>query len=355
MKLVRMDKRELECKLEPQTIEDLWYLTRLIEEGDIAGGRSWRRFKSQGGEGRAESGEKKPVYVEVKVENTEFAQAVNKLRITGKIVAGSPEEFVSKGEHHTLDIEPGDAVKLRKKEFSPYFMRTLEESRKRGARVDALIVAMDEEKALFARLTNIGLTFGAEFHTEASKRDPKTFDDLQKKYYSDILKAIQITGAQKTIIAGPGFAPDALRKYARDKYSDLMAKIEFEHADSAERTAITSMLKAGVLEKILGEQKLQDEFRALEALKKSLGRSDGLSCYGLEKVEIAINAGATSDVFVLDELLRKGPLAKKVNDLIEKANQMGAKLLIFNADDDAGSEFKAFKIAAMLRYKFQTE
>jgi stalled ribosome rescue protein Dom34 len=93
---------------------------------------------------------------------------------------------------------------------------------------------------------------------------------------------------------------------------------------------------------------VQREFELLEKLKASLGKDDHLSCYGLDEVEKAVDMRAVALLMIEDELLRKN---KALNLLMEKAESNGAEIAIFNSEDDAGREFSAFKIAALLRYK----
>jgi len=52
----------------------------------------------------------------------------------------------------------------------------------------------------------------------------------------------------------------------------------------------------------------------------------------------------------LDKLVRKDA---KANALVEKAREKGSELVIFDSNDNAGKEFEAFKIAALLRFKIR--
>ncbi|MGB9576881.1 MAG: mRNA surveillance protein pelota [Candidatus Micrarchaeia archaeon] len=347
MKIIRFDRKEGVIKVEPQSVEDLWYLAKIIGEGDFVEGRSFRRFKPEGAT-QASSGEKKPVRVEVRVEKTEFAEQANKLRVTGKIVAGEPEEYCPHGDYHTLEVEPRQTITVKKK-FGAYEEALLDEAMKQSQHVKALIIAMDEEKAVSAQLRTTGIKFGAEYYCHANKRDPSSFEEKQKHFFSEIAAALKEAGQDShLVVAGPGFTKDAFKKYLTEKNPALAKKILWEHADSAERTAVYSLLKQGTLEKLLGEQKLQTEFAALEKLKASIGRGDGLSVYGLSETREAAASGAVAELLVLDELVRKNEEAREVMEL---ARKNGAKILVFNSEDDAGAEFKAFKIAALLRYK----
>src|SRR3989338_1570930 len=130
MNLIHRDEEKL--KLSPQSLEDLWYLTRIVSEGDIVEGYSFRAFKPED-RLRAVEKERKKVHLEIKVENVEFAESVNKLRLTGVILSGSPEEYVSFGEHHTLDVQLNDAFVLKKR-LSTMEENYLQDALKKSAR-----------------------------------------------------------------------------------------------------------------------------------------------------------------------------------------------------------------------------
>jgi len=341
----KIDEKHGELKLEPNSLEDLWHLTKLIEPGDTVAGQTERRFKTRDLT-RAESGEKKKVFIELKVENVEFAEAVNKLRITGKILSGTPQEFVQTGEHHTIDVEIGDSIQL-KKELNVYHQKVLQEALKKSKTTETTIIVIDDEKALVSELTSTtGMRFLYEIRSEANKRDPKTFEELKKKYFSEVLKAVE-NGKKNIVIAGPGFTKDDFKKYVAQKKPEALKKTTFETTSSAERSGVLELLKKGVLQKILGRQKLSEEFELLEEFKKRIARGE-LACYGEKNVEKAILSGAVEKILVTDELLRKN---KKVQELVEQAEKLGASTTVFDSEDDAGRELKPFALAALPRFK----
>lgn len=361
MRILRVDAIEKQLRVEPQSLEDLWLLSKLIEVGDRVEGRSWRTWRPPGREGRAGAVEKKPVKLLVEVEQVEFAEAVNKLRVTGIIRAGHPEEYVALGEHHTLDLELRNAVTITKNDITPYHRKILEEAQKRAKHIHAFIVVMDEKKATAARLTMRGIDFLFELDNEADKRLPEArFEELQKKYYAELLAALERSEAPRVVVAGPGFAAEDFKKYVSRKKPELLEKVSFEHCSTAERSGITELLKQGLLQRLVGELKLEEEFKALEEFKMHLGRGDGLALYGWKDVPGAVDARAAHTIMVLDELLRQGDekeghSRQEASDLVSRAEAGGAKLIIFEGADEAGREFKGFKLAVLLRYRLSYE
>ncbi len=336
-------------KAEAESLEDLWLLSRLVEAGDRLEGTSFRRVKALDLQ-RADSGEKKLVRLLLEVSQVEFAEAANKLRVTGKILEASPEDFAQQGSFHTIDLEPRSRFTLFKR-FQLFHRKLLEDARHRAKAAKALIVVMDDRQALLSVLQQNGVKFLFELQNEASKRDPKKFQEQQQEFLAEILDALQKrSSAGRIIVAGPGFTKDEFRRLAEEKDPRLAKKIWFEHASSAEKSAVYELLKSGVLRKAVEGQKLQEEFTALEALKKSLGRDDGMVVYGVQEVKEALSANAVEKLLVSDVLLRSD---KKLNSLLEHSARQGAEVVIFNSEDDAGREFSAFQIAALLRYRLK--
>ncbi|MBI2445327.1 mRNA surveillance protein pelota [Candidatus Micrarchaeota archaeon] len=341
MKIIHHDEQEHKIKLEPQCPEDLWYLQKIIEPGDGVEGVSFRRFKSEGEEG--ESGEKKKVHILLRAEQVEFAENALKLRITGKIESGSPEEFAPKGAFHTLDIEVHERLTLYKT-LNAYHWSILNDAKKRSSHVKAFLVVLDEHQATLAELQLQGLRFIAEIHFRGTKKDPKAFEEAQKAYFSEIAKALE--GKDHLVIAGPGFAKDNLKKYLDEKYPAVSKKARFEYAASAEKPGVYELLKRGVIEKALGEQRLAKEFELMEKFKASVGRDDHLCAYGLADVKAAVEAGAASDLMISETLMKD----KTIQSIMDQARRLGAELHVFETDSQPGAELKAFGLAALLRY-----
>ena len=324
-------------RLQPQSVEDLWLLAKIINNGDSVEGNSFRRFKTD--KLRAESGEKKPVRIKLKVEGVEFSENSNKLRITGVIISGHPEEFIQVGEHHTIDIEKGDEIEVEK-EFNLYEMKMLKESKKQSKKIT--VVLIDESEARVFEVGLQGIKFLFEVENHANKRDLKKFQEEKNEFLNEVANSIK---NNEIIIAGPGFMKNELNKKTEEQ-----KKTWVENASTTEITGVYELIKKGVLNKIFGELKIEKEFEALEEFKKSIGKEDELSCYGLKEVKNAVETNAVEKILVTDELLRKN---KEVETMIKKSEEKGAEVIIFDSEDNAGIEFKNIQIAAMLRFKIK--
>jgi protein pelota len=145
MKIIHFDRKSGEMKVQADTLDDLWHLDKIIAPGDEVESHSLRTYKV----GTKE--EKKSVTIRVKAERVEFAKSANRLRVLGTIIWGEPEDYVQLGKHHSIDVGPGDRVRIVKS-WKKHEYDRLKEAEKETLRPKLRIIVMDEEKALFAML-----------------------------------------------------------------------------------------------------------------------------------------------------------------------------------------------------------
>jgi len=342
MKIVHFDRKTGELKLLPDTLDDLWHLEKVIAPGDEVESHSLRTYKV----GTRE--EKKSVTIRVKAERVEFAKTANRLRVLGPIIWGEPEEYIQLGKYHTIDIEPGERVKIIK-QWKSHEVKRLQEAEKESKRPRIRIIVMDEEKALTALLRAFGVEYGAEFYSSGSKKS----DDYEKAeldYFGKITAEIE-RHPEKFIVAGPGFAKDNLKSFITKKKPELLKRIVFENVSYAERSGVNELFNKGVIEKIMGEERFEKEMKLVEELLVEIHKDTGRAAYGIAETKKAVEAFAVKTLLVLDEYLRSDKEAEAVVDMADKAK---ASIVIFSSEGDAGAKLKGFgKIAALLKFKLR--
>ncbi len=343
MRILGIDRKTGEARLVPETLDDLWHLERIVEPGDFAEARTFRSVKL------GEKEEKKPVFIRIEVEKVEFAKYANKLRLTGKIVQGEPEEFVQRGKYHTLDAEKGEKITIIKK-WMAHHIKRLKDAEREAKRPKVRIIVMDDEKALTALVMGYGVEYGPEFYSEARKRDEK-FEEKRLGYYAEIAKEMGMR-EERYIIAGPGFEKDNFRKYLEKKEPALLRRASFESVSYAERNGVNELLKKGIVGKLIGEARIEKEAELVGKIMMHINKEDGLAAYGFAEVERALSSGAAETVMVLDELLRNG---KKAEALAEEAEK-SAVVVVFSSEADPGQELKGLGgIAALLRFRIDSD
>jgi len=335
MKVKLIDKETRKILIESD--EELWHLTKLIAGGDVVSGASYRKFKVQEGE----KGEKKRIFVHVRTEKVEFA--TGKVRVTGTIVEGTPEEFVQRGSYHTLDIEKGFDFGLKKKEWGRMEEELLKRMREEGKQPIVKIIAMDEKKATFATLYPFGLKQDFEMHNRAGKGDERCSAE-DRKFIEGIFEKIKEMKEETIVVAGPGFEKEKLKKMLEEER--IQKKVVFESCSTAEIPGIYELLNSGKISQIIGETRIEKEIGLMEEFLKRIAR-EGRAVYGKDDVFEAINSGKVEILLILDELLR----AKEYDTAAGTCEKMKGKVVIFSSESDTGGKLKSFGgIAALLRF-----
>ncbi|MFH1448205.1 MAG: mRNA surveillance protein pelota [Candidatus Micrarchaeota archaeon] len=342
MRITGLNETTGELRVMPENTEDLWHIERVLEPGDLVKARSLRRFKVQEGE----SGEKKQVTIELEAKKIEFHKNVNVLRVMGVIKRGTPEEFVQVGSYHTIDVEPMRKLSITKK-WKKYQFDRLKKAQTETKRPRLGIVVMDEREAAFALLRGYGIDFTSNISAATSKRDDR-HDEHQNQFFGNITSAIQNMEVERIIVAGPGFAKDNLKRFISNKDRELLKKLSFEHASSAEKSGVYELLKNGVVEKIVGEQRVEREFRLMERLMAEVSKGTGLAAYGKAEVGQATEHKAAKELFVVDDVLRQD---KEMEEILAQAERQKCEITIFSAENNAGKQLQGIGgIAAILRF-----
>ncbi len=347
MQVVKQDKKTGEVKLVPQTTEDLWHLERILVAGDRIISKTWRRFKVPGSD---DAGEKKLVTIELEVEKCEFSAYVNRLRITGKIISGTPTEFVQAGSYHTIDVESDFPITLIKSDWKQHQIDRIAQAVKDTKKPKVAICVLDESRAIFAHVRGFGITIDFELEANMSKRDDD-FDSKEKQFFADIAKKLESMQTEKIIVAGPGFAKDNIKKYLTQKNPALLKRLFFESVSNATKSGVIELLKKGAISKIIQSEQIEQELQFVEKLKEHIGRETGLVAWGMAPVSQAIEFGAANHVLVTDELLRTN---KKVEDIVESAYKRKTKVTVFSSTSEGGEELAAFGgFACFLKFKIE--
>ena len=113
MKILHQDARSNEIKLLPETIDDLWHMCNLVDEGDLVFATTFRRKEEKPDKLRPDRLDKVRMRLGIRVQKVDFHESDDMLRILGAIEEG-PQDV---GEHHTLMISIGEALSIIKPEW----------------------------------------------------------------------------------------------------------------------------------------------------------------------------------------------------------------------------------------------
>ena len=77
MKLIHSNLKKGEVKVLAQTLDDLWYLSTIIEPEDIVQGKTLRKIKAASSDEKSKEAVRKSIFIKLKVEKVEFSKNSN--------------------------------------------------------------------------------------------------------------------------------------------------------------------------------------------------------------------------------------------------------------------------------------
>ena len=162
MQLITSDFKKGFAKLKVNDKDDLWYLSQLIDPGDIIKGKTTRKIKI--GEGENVKSVKKTLTLIIAAETVELTEI--SLRINGKVKEGTEE--VPKDSYQSIALEEGSEFTIVKERWLEYQKQKLREACEK--RFEYLLCLFDREEALFALSKKFGYEILTTLNGEVQKK-----------------------------------------------------------------------------------------------------------------------------------------------------------------------------------------
>ncbi|HJX05897.1 MAG TPA: mRNA surveillance protein pelota [Candidatus Nanoarchaeia archaeon] len=350
MQVIKKNLRQGEITVKVNSAEDLWFLSQLIEADDSIKGKTERKIKIGKEDERKQSVVRKPVFLEIKVEKTEFHKYSDNLRISGIILQG-PDD-IPRGTHHTFNVEPGSVVTITKAEWPGYQLDKLKEATEQII-TKILVVLMDREEAIFALLKNQGYEVLSHLKGEVAKKGLE--NQGKKDFYNEVIE--QLKGYEKRfeleniIVASPSFWKEYLMKAMPD---DLKKKITLATCSDVGESAIKEVLQRPELLRVLEHDRAANELGMIESLLKAISEDE--ACYGLSECKEKIEIGAIKELFVSYEFMQKAREENKhreIEKIMRLAEKMNGKVHILSTEEAEKKLIGLGGIAGILRWKIQ--
>lgn len=346
MKIVKRDLKTGLLVAQAENLDDLWYLGRVIHEGDLVKARTARLVKGKGDKLRSDKGRKEAMALSVRVEKAEFDPNANKLRVLGRIEAG-PEDKISLGAHHTLELDEHGRLDIFKQSWGAHELKYLKDAERAAKRAKVMICILGDGDATVAVLRERGLSY-VDTRENLGGKYVAGREDRKREFYASLLRLLreqaEKEGVRTVILGGPGFEKRNFHDYAKGKLS-----MQVVDTGNEGRAGVQEVLKGGKLDKVLGDARIAREARFMERLQEEIAK-DGRAAYGFKEVAAAAETGAVELLLVLDKRLREN--GKDMRRLIDKAKQAGSEFHVLNGDFEPGQRLEGFGgVAAILRYK----
>jgi len=355
MRILRKALKDGKIKLMPESLDDLWYLKGVISKGDLLSGKGVRRVRDEE-RLRADKGVRKRVFLEIRVENIEFHPSITRLRVTGKIIHG-PEDLISMGSYHTLEMTPGEAFTITKEKWHDWELDRLKEAEKASKTPLIMIVAVEEGEAEFGVIRRYGINYPLRVTSSIpGKGSEKDYDSTMGRFYADLAgkleEIVKRDGIEAAIICGPGFTKENFLSYLREKAPEIASQCYLEGAGAGGKSGIQEVIKRGVVDRIVKENRVSMETRLVEEVFKAVGRNTGMATYGYKEVDKTIDLGAVDKLLISEAMLRENHV---VEELMAKTKKKKGEVIIVSTEHEAGERLLALGgIAALLRFSIAT-
>jgi protein pelota len=362
MQILHSDQKRGEIKVQIEELEDLWTLYNIIKPGDLVKARTYRRVVIRDGD----AGERRPMVLQIRVEKCEFHEYSNRLRVLGQIQEG-PDDFVSIGQYHTINLEIGTKVLILKDNWFKHEIKRLEKASGLTSNKIILVTAIESGLATIGLISNYSLNIistirhnipGKRYQNQ-SKNKNKEEEEFFKEVSKVIAENLKKTDISLNIICGPGFLKEQFGQFLNAYLTAEKATVDIRiaAASSATVSGINEIIKSGVISEFMADHRLSEETKLMNEFIERLGKDQGRFTYGFGETLSAANLGAIQDLLITDIVLRSRinkEDRKKLEDLFYLVENARGNIHIISTLHPAGEQLQHYSgIASLLRFKTQ--
>ncbi|KZX12056.1 mRNA surveillance protein pelota [Methanobrevibacter filiformis] len=350
MKIGYQDRKRGLMEIIPETLDDLWHLSHIIQEEDLVSAKTTRRIQDTTGDKlRSDRGIKKTFYLGVRVKSVSFHIFTGKLRVTGIIEKG-PEDLIPLGSTHTIEVKLNNPLKITKEKWSHWTLKRLKKAIEASKKLSAIIIVLEDDVADMGLIRQFGVEYYGPIIGNISgkriidKNRNKEIDNFYKSIVDAILKFKDINNI---IIAGPGFVKNGFHSYLADKYKDIAKKTILESTGAGGRSGIQEVLKKGTVEKLSSENIIAIEISKVNEVLEEIAKSSNKVVYGKKDTIYGVNIGAVDKLLVIDKIVR----SEGLENIMEQVENTSGEVTVISSEHDGGKQLESLGgIAAILRY-----
>ncbi len=348
MHVISSDFRKGIARLKIIDMDDLWYLSHIIDPGDFVTARTTRKIRI--GENENAKTAKKTFTLKVEAETIEISDGGKTIRINGKVKEGTDE--VPKDSYHAISLEEGSEFTLEKSRWLSYQKQKLSESSER--KLNYLLCILDREEALLAMTQKKGYKILVEIKGDVPKKT-KTVE-VKKDFQQEIIQNLEAYAArykpENIILASPAFYKEDLFKKINNP--ELKRTIILSTCSDVSESSLDEVMRRPELSEALKDSRSREEKLLVEELLKEISK-DNKAAYGWKEVGKAIDAGAVSKLLITDKFLQQKRLLNQYEELDERmkhVDSLQGNIHIISSEQEAGRKIDGLGgIAALLRYK----
>lgn len=349
-----LQQGENHWKLRIESEDDLWVLARLASKGRMLAMLGERRDSTTAESGsRAKAAERKKMWIQLNVLNTEYKTYSDILRVHGTI----EQAPIDIGSHHTHLIETGDEIELESvTPFPDFDIALLNDAVDSSNKSNVSLIVVENDEIILFEITSRGLREGATWTMRGGgkrgdvRNSEAVSQSFQKQVCKEILAATNAT--LPMILCGPGHAREKLRGVILEAQPERV--IRMIATSMAGRSGANEVIRNGLADEFLEDYAIQKEMKLLEEVWTRIS-SNGAVAYGEQALIRAMNEGAIETLLVAVDLLRDHETqldGQLLSDWVRGLDDIGGHLIQCSTDHDNGEQLLGLGgVVALLRYK----
>lgn len=350
MKILAAHFKKGFAKISIETPEDLWYLSTIIQTGDIIKGSTLRKIKI--GSEEKSSVIRKKVFLSLIVTELTFSPHTPALRITGTILE-APED-IPHGSHHTIQAEINDTLTIQKEQWLSFHIEKLKEASE--VKPPAILLTIfDREEAHFAQMTRHGYKLLSRIKGDVAKKRKE--HHATGDFYHHIITLLRTYDERfkldKIILASPSFWKEELLKQLSNT-DPLRKKLILATCSTVDETAFHEVLQRDETREALHQDRISKELTIIDQLLAEIARQGAIT-YGIRHVIQAADAGAVRTLIITDTFITSSREEKNyqpIEKLLHTVDAMKGTITIIHGDHAGGKKLDGLGgVAAFLRYK----
>ena len=361
MRVLKTDMKNQRVVLRPETPTDLYVLSNVISIGDHIIAKTSRRVRRSGVEGRSgDESQRITMVIGVEVEDYAFqdSSVSNRLRVKGKIFQG-PEQHVSIGSYHTLNLELTRAITIIKPEWSKYYLQLLKEAEEASKKPKICLIAADKAEVCVGLLDNFKISVIAHEKSHISRKltKEKVRSKQTQSFFEQIAMIIsrQVLPETKNIVlGGPGFIKEQLASFLKRKFTkENIIVIVAGSLSAGNRVGLSELLQMDAVDKLAADFQFFEENSLIDEFFKRINQGTNDVVYGFGEIKKIASTGAIETLILLDSLLRGGDGMNpdEVQQLLREVEKMRGKIFIVSSQSENANRMKTFGgIIGLLRY-----
>lgn len=342
MKSNTQNLRTGQWRVTPETADDLWLLSTILEPGDRCTSVTTRKILV--GESASE---RKTMVLTLEVEKASFEGEA--LRVLGVVREGTDD--VPSGEHHSFLVELGTSITIVKQQWGHDQVQRLRQACE-AKPVTVLIVVFDREEANIALLRSNGYQLLSHLTGQVERKR------MQEKVGADFFDHLATTirdyderfHPKSIILASPAFWKEG---FVPRIPAPLRKKLVLATCSGGHEQAINEVLRRDEIKTALAQDRMVQESRLVEQVLAGIAKGSAVA-YGMADVEAAAEAGAVATLLVSDAKLAHARLAKAfapLDTLMRTVDAAKGEVVIVGSHEGGKKLDGLGGVAALLRFR----